>query len=369
MSKKTPLYDQHIASEARVVDFSGWLMPVQYKTGIIKEHVATRETCGLFDTCHMGEFLIEAPCVRTALNCCLSGDFSKVKDYRERYTFITADDGGVIDDAVVMIFSKTKAWIVVNAGDINGDFQWISDHLPETATATNLSAQTSKLDVQGPKAFDLVEKLTGVNLDSMPFYSFCESKWQGQDLIISRSGYTGEQGVEFYIANEAVVSLWTELLKAGSEFGLILCGLGARDTLRLEAGLPLYGHEMNRQTNPIQAGQGRFVSLTKEEDFPGKEALIKSTEIGSTDVLVGLKLNSKRVARHGFILKDGDKEIGLITSGAPCPTIGDSLALAYVKPEYASADTIVNIEVRKKLIPATVVALPFYTNPILRKKS
>ncbi len=370
MAKRTPLYEKHRELQARLVDFAGWEMPVQYPTGILQEHAATRERAGLFDTCHMGEFLIEAADVRHALNCALAGNFAKVKDGRERYTFIVQDDGGVVDDAVVMIFSEQKAWIVVNAGDIDGDFEFVAAHLPAGASAENLTATTAKLDVQGPRAWEVVKRVTGRDLRAMPFYSFVEMEWQGQPLVFSRSGYTGEPGAELYLDAGGVGELWAALLEAGRSLGLTPCGLGARDTLRLEAGMPLYGHELTRERNPLQAGMAKFISLDKPEDSPGHQALAAYAENpGETEVLVGLKMNDKRVPRPGFAVLSGGEKIGAVTSGAPGPTVGCPLALAYVKPDHAEPDSVVDVEIRGKPAGAVVVKLPFYSNPMLRKKA
>lgn len=369
MALRTPLYDVHVALKARMVDFGGWEMPVQYPTGILKEHTATREAAGLFDTCHMGEFLIEGDNVRAALNCALTGDFTKLKDGRARYTFITDNDGNVVDDAVVMVYNDTKAWMVVNAGDTAGDFAWFSQHLPESVTATNISDATCKLDVQGPRAWEIVKEVTGQDFRTMPFYSFSEITWQGREMVFSRSGYTGEPGVELYVDAAHSVELWETISAAGAARGLLPCGLGARDTLRLEAGMPLYGHELSRDLNPLQAGFERFVKLEKAEDFPGRAALESfAANPAGAKKLVGLNIPGKRVPRQGFaVLRDG-ATIGIVTSGAPCPTVGNPVALAYVEPEAAKSGTEISIDIRGKEIPATVVELPFYSTPLVREK-
>ncbi len=369
MLKRTPLFARHEALGARMVDFGGWEMPVQYPTGILAEHAATRAAAGLFDTCHMGEFLLEADDVRAALNSCLAGDFRNLADGRERYSFITNDAGGVIDDCVAMIFSARKAWLVVNAGDIPGDFAAVSAHWP--GRATDLSAATGKLDLQGPRAAEIVRTVTGTDFRALPFYSFIETAWRGTPLILSRSGYTGEPGVEFYLAAEKVGELWDELLGAGAEAGVKPCGLGARDTLRLEAGLPLYGHEMTTATDPLRAGFGKFVALEKPEDSPGKRALgaIAAQRAGDPQAptLVGLRLDDLRVPRPGFAVLAAGQKVGEVTSGAPGPTVGASLALAYVPARLAAPDTGLEIDIRGRPAPARVVKPPFYANPALRE--
>ncbi len=371
--KRTPLFSRHQDLGARIVDFSGWDMPVQYPTGILAEHAATRERAGLFDTCHMGEFLFEGDNVREALNQALAGDFRKLKDGRERYTFITNTDGGVVDDAVVMIFSDSRAWMVVNAGDIAGDFAAVSACLPSHVTATDISGRTGKLDVQGPCAHEVVRKIFGLDFRTMPFYSFIETRWNGHDLVLSRSGYTGEPGVELYIDAEQVGALWDDILSQGEPVGITPCGLGARDTLRLEAGMPLYGHELTPELNPIFAGFGKFVKLEKPQDFPGKAALIKAAEAlaaGNADleVLVGLKMQSRRTPRAGFAVMAHGNRVGRVTSGAIGPTVGATLALAYVNQANADAGTGLAVDIRGKEAACEVVELPFYSNPAVREK-
>lgn len=366
MGRRTPLYDRHVALGARMVDFSGWDMPVQYKSGILREHEATRTRCGLFDTCHMGEFLIKADDVRTALASCLAGDFSKVQNGRARYTFLTHDDGTVIDDAVAMIFSDTKAWLIVNAGDIAGDYAWVKNHLPDGTMSINVSDETGKLDVQGPNAWQVVKDVTGVDLRTMPFYSFIETTWQGVPMVLSRSGYTGEPGAELYTSAGLVGKLWDALLEAGDGEGLAPCGLGARDTLRLEAGMPLYGHELSRKTTPLDAGLGKFVALDKPQDFPGKAAL---KAYSPKRALVGLRFGDGRVPRAGCGVVRGGKTVGEVTSGAPAPTVGCPVALAYVDANLAAVGTELEVDVRGKAIAARVAALPFYATPALRQKA
>lgn len=373
MAKRTPLYDRHASLGARIVDFAGWDMPVQYETGILAEHAATRGAVGIFDTCHMGEFLFEGKNVRQALNQALAGDFAKLGDGRERYTFITAADGGVIDDAVVMAFGADKAWMVVNAGDIPGDFAAVADRLPSGVKATNISDRTGKLDVQGPRAAELVREVLGVDFRKLNFYSFIETSWRGHAMALSRSGYTGEPGAELYIDAAEVGGLWDELLERAGKYGGAPCGLGARDTLRLECGMPLYGHELTRELNPVYAGFSKFVKLDKPEDFPGKTALREAAaklESGGAglELLVGIKMDDKRTPRAGFPVLDADgKSIGRVTSGAIGPTVGATLALAYVKAECAEAGAAVAVEIRGKAAPGTVAELPFYANPALRE--
>lgn len=367
MPKQTLLYNSHIELGAKMIDFNGWEMPVQYKTGIIAEHKAVREAAGIFDTCHMGEFVFTAPDVRKALNSLLPGDFSNVKNGRMRYSFITDTDGTVIDDAVIFIVSDAEAMICVNAGDIEGDFDFLSKNIPDNALLVDQSESTGKIDIQGPDAYKVVQKLTGLDFREMPFYSFIITEWQGGTLFLSRSGYTGSQGAELFIDADTVGQLWYYALEAGKEFGMLPCGLGARDTLRLEAGLPLYGHELDRSVNPLQAGFERFVSLDKEEDFPGKAALCSASDT-DTEKLVGLAIADRRVPREGFAIKESGVEVGRVTSGGPAPFVGGNIALGYLQTELANIGQSLMIDIRGKEIPAVVAELPFYKCENLRKK-
>lgn len=364
---RTPLYQRHQELGARIIDFNGWDMPVQYKSGIIVEHEAVRGRCGIFDTCHMGEFRLRAPDVRETLNSLLAGDFRQLKEGRMRYTFLTAVDGTVIDDAVVFLIAPDEAMICVNAGDIPGDFSFLQGNLPAGAELVDESSSTGKLDIQGPAAYSLVERLCGVDFRTMPFYSFLRTCWKGLPLLLSRSGYTGSPGVELFIAATAVDELWTQALEQGAPEGVIPCGLGARDTLRLEAGMPLYGHELNRQLNPLQAGFSKFVSLDKPQAFPGSAALRQIAGQEPQRVLAGLRILDRRVARQGFPVCCGGRVVGEVTSGGPAPTAGGNIALAYIEPACAAAGGRVVVEIRGSEFPAEITPLPFYRCEELRK--
>lgn len=363
MARQTPLYAVHQELGARIIDFNGWDMPVQYPAGILAEHAAVRERAGVFDTCHMGEFTLRGADVRAALNSMLSGDFRKLKAGRMRYTFITAGDGTVVDDAVVFLVGDDEAMICVNAGDIAGDYDFLRACLPDGYALEDNSSATGKLDVQGPAAHGIISTVCGVDLRTLPFYSFITTTWRDKPLLLSRSGYTGSPGVELFIESAAVEGLWREILAAGAGQGLLPCGLGARDTLRLEAGLPLYGHELSRELNPLQAGFGRFVALEKAEDFPGKGALRASRE---ARVLAGLRILDKRVARQGFALLADGREVGCVTSGGPAPTVGGNIALCYIDTALAEPGRRVAVDIRGKAAEAEVCTLPFYKCDELR---
>lgn len=368
MAKQTPLFGIHQQLGARVIDFNGWDMPVQYKSGILAEHEAVRTRVGIFDTCHMGEFRLRATDVREVLNRLLAGDFRALKEGRMRYTFLTAEDGTVVDDAVVFLVSAQEAMICVNAGDIPGDFAFLRGHLPVDAELIDESAATGKLDVQGPQAAGVILALLGIDFRTMPFYSFVQTSWDGVPLLLSRSGYTGSPGVELFIAAERVGDLWAAILAAGKTAGseVMPCGLGARDTLRLEAGMPLYGHELTRSLNPLQAGFAKFVSLDKPQDFPGRAALQGVAGGQPQRVLAGLEILDRRVARQGFALLQGGRTVGEITSGGPAPTVGGNIALCYVEPSCAQPGTELCVEIRGAAVPARVAQLPFFRCEELR---
>ncbi len=368
MSKSTLLYAAHVEREAKMIDFNGWNMPLQYKTGIIKEHMAVRKGVGIFDTSHMGEFILVDINVRATLNKLLAGDFTKVRTGRMRYSFICNEAGGVQDDVVVFILSEQEAMICVNAGDIAGDYAQLTNSLPAGAVLEEQSASTGKVDIQGPLAYKVVEKLTGFDLRTFPFYSFIVSEWQGSPMILSRSGYTGSAGVEIFVDADALGQLWYYALEAGSAYGLIPCGLGARDTLRLEAGLPLYGHELSAQINPLMTGYAGLVSLGKAEDFPGKAALQAVARSGDTaQLLVGLQLESKRIAREGSAILAGGVEVGRVTSGGPGIFVGGSIALGYINQDLAALGGRVELELGRTTVGAVVSKLPFYATSELRQ--
>lgn len=367
MSKNTQLFAAHSELDAKMIDFNGWNMPVQYKTGILKEHMAVREGVGIFDTAHMGEFALVSNDVRKTLNQMLAGDFAKVKLGGMRYSFICDETGGIKDDVVVFIISDQEAMICVNAGDIAGDFSLLTKYLPAGAVLEDQSESTGKIDIQGPLAYKVVEKLTGFDFRKIPFYSFIFTEWQGASVILSRSGYTGSPGVEIFVDADALGQMWYYSCEAGKEFGICPCGLGARDTLRLEAGLPLYGHELSLSINPLMTGYGKLVSLAKEDNFPGKQALNEYAKSESKkQKLVGLKLGSKRVARDGSVIYSGADRVGVVTSGGPGVFVGGSIALGYVDFDYAGVKSGVEIELGNKRVPGEITELPFYQSNELR---
>ncbi|HEU5349804.1 MAG TPA: glycine cleavage system aminomethyltransferase GcvT [Ktedonobacterales bacterium] len=359
--KRTPLYDEHRSLGARLVEFSGWEMPVQY-SGILEEHRAVRERAGLFDVCHMGEFHIEGPGALDFLQGLVPNNVVRLEKGQALYTQICHEQGGTLDDLLIYRLGDQRYMAVVNAGTMEGDWAWFTkqaDGLGDL-TLTNDSYTTGLLALQGPRARDILQPLTTTDLSTIAYYHFAEGTVAEIPCVISRTGYTGEDGFELYCASGDAVTLWRALLAAGTPHGLIPAGLGARDTLRLEAGYCLYGHELNEQISPLEAGLGWSVKLEKGRDFIGREALLAQKQQGLPRKLVGVELRDRGVPRAGYaILREG-KPVGELTSGTVGPTLGKAIGMGYVPPAEATPGTEVAIESRGKTIPAVIVALPFY---------
>ena len=369
----TALYEQHKKAGASFTDFGGWQMPLKYESELA-EHHAVRNAAGLFDLSHMGEVWVSGPDAAGFLDYALVGKLSAIAVGKAKYSLICNTDGGIIDDLITYRRAEDRYLVVPNAGNA----KVVAAALAERAgsgkeggfdvTVQDASAETSLIAVQGPNAeailLTLVPTEQHVLVTDLKYYAAVEVQIKGQDLLLARTGYTGEDGFEIYIPNEDAAGLWEALLEAGEEYGLIPAGLASRDSLRLEAGMPLYGNELSRYVNAYAAGLGPVVSLTKESDFVGKEALtaIKAAGVGSSigQKLVGLKGTGRRAARaHYSVLKNGTL-IGEVTSGQPSPTLGYPVALAYVDVEHSEPGTIVDVDLRGKTEPFEVVALPFY---------
>jgi aminomethyltransferase len=360
--KRTPLYDEHRALGARLVEFSGWEMPVQY-SGILDEHRAVREHAGLFDVSHMGEFHVEGPGALDFLQGLVPNNVARLADAQALYTQICNEQGGTLDDLLIYRLAEGSYMAVVNAGTTDSDWAWFTKQAAgrDDVTLRNDSDATGLLALQGPRAREILRPLTETDLDAIAYYHFAASATvAGVTCLISRTGYTGEDGFELYCASGDVVALWRALLDAGAPQGLLPAGLGARDTLRLEAGLCLYGHELNEQISPLEAGLGWSVKLEKSHDFIGREALLAQKRQGLPRKLVGIELRDRGVPRADYaILRDG-APIGPLTSGTVGPTVGKAIGMGYVPPEYATVGAEVAIEIRGKATPAVIVALPFY---------
>jgi aminomethyltransferase len=361
--KKTPLNQTHIDAGARMVDFGGWHMPVQY-SGLSQEHIAVRTKAGLFDVSHMGEVTVEGEGSEEFLNYLVTNNVSKLVDCQAQYTVMCYESGGVVDDLLVYRRAKNKYLLCINAGNIDKDWEWIRTQAAKfpKATCRNVSDEFSQIALQGPLSVQILERLTDFNLSEIKYYNFAETDVAGRPVILSRTGYTGEDGFEIYAQAADGPFLWNQIMEAGSPMGLIPAGLGARDTLRTEMKFPLYGHEIDQNTNPLEAGLGWVVKLDKPGDFLGKAALQKVKAAGLTRSLVGLKVLDRGIARQGYEIFDSDQKgvAGTVTSGTPSPSLGYPIAIGYVKKELSAPGTRLTIKVRDRFYPAEVVATPFY---------
>ncbi|HEY7132214.1 MAG TPA: glycine cleavage system aminomethyltransferase GcvT [Candidatus Limnocylindrales bacterium] len=356
---RTPLRDRHVALGARLIDFAGWEMPVQYR-GILEEHRAVRERAGLFDLSHMGELFVEGAEAGPALAYALVTNPPALADGRAHYSMIVAPDGGILDDLIVYRLGPNRFLVVANASNA----QVVSDLLAERlqgfkAVLDDRSLATALVAIQGPLSLAIVRPLTDVDLDALRYYAIAEGSVAGVPALVARTGYTGEDGFEVFVDNARAGEVWDALMAAGGN-DLQPIGLGARDTLRLEAGMPLYGNELDATTNPFEASLGRVVKLDKAGDFVGRAALEKVARDGVSRRLVGLVLRGRGIARHGYPLHVGDRRTGVVTSGTQSPTLGEPIAMGYVATADADPGTMIDVEIRDQRVPAEVVALPFY---------
>ncbi|HIY05673.1 MAG TPA: glycine cleavage system aminomethyltransferase GcvT [Candidatus Evtepia faecigallinarum] len=358
MERKTPLYDVHVAEGGKIVPFAGYLLPVQYGSGVIKEHMAVREQAGLFDVSHMGEVLFTGPTALATLNHLLTNDYSNMPINKVRYGVMCTPEGGTIDDLVVYKFGEEAYLVVVNAANREKDFAHMSQNLLPGTKAEDISDTVAQLALQGPKAPAILKKLLPEDQIPKGYYTALPNvEIQGMKCMISRTGYTGELGYEIYTSNEDAPKLWKVLREAGEEFGLIPCGLGARDTLRLEAAMPLYGHEMDETVTPLEAGLDFGVKLNKEE-FIGKDALVAA---GSPKrVRVGLEVTSRGIVREHQDVYLGEEKIGQTTSGTHCPYLGKAIAMALIDAQHAAEGTLLEVDVRGRRVTTKIVPLPFY---------
>ncbi|WP_418765649.1 glycine cleavage system aminomethyltransferase GcvT [Mailhella sp.] len=358
MEQKTPLYDVHVTEGGKIVPFAGYLLPVQYPSGVIKEHMAVRQAAGLFDVSHMGEILFTGPTALDTLNHLLTNDFTDMPVGKVRYSVMCNDKGGVIDDLVVYKFGDEEYLAVVNAANRHKDYAHMAAHLLPGTKAEDISDSVAQLALQGPSAPAVLQKL--VSEDKLPkkyYTAVRDVDVNGMTCMISRTGYTGELGYEIYTAPENAVSLWKTLREAGEEYGLIPCGLGARDTLRLEAAMPLYGHEMDETITPLEAGLDFGVKLGKP-DFIGKDALVAAGK--PARVRVGLVMTGRGIAREHQPVFLGDTQIGMTTSGTHCPAVGKAVAMALVDAAHSAPGASVDVDIRGRRVSADIVPLPFY---------
>lgn len=358
MEKKTPLYDAHVAAGGKIVPFAGYLLPTQYGTGVIKEHMAVRTECGLFDVSHMGELVLTGADALKNVQMVTTNDCSGMYDGQVRYSPMCNDKGGVVDDVLVYKVSDTSYLLVVNAANKDKDAEWIKSHLTGDVKFEDMSESIGQLALQGPNSKAILAGLAADDQIPKKYYSFvtdCDVK--GIKCLVSRTGYTGEFGYEFYCKAEDTPKLWEILLEAGKDQGLIPCGLGARDTLRLEAGMPLYGHEMDDTVTPLETDLGFFVKMDKG-DFLGKDAMIAMGE--PTRTRVGIKVTGRGIVReHNDVFVDG-KKIGVTTSGTHCPYMEAPMAMALVDKTHSEVGTKVEIDVRGRKVEAEIIPIPFY---------
>ena len=357
--KQTPLHAAHVALGARMVPFGGWDMPVQYATGIIKEHKAVRGSAGLFDVSHMGEGSIRGPRAGELVQKLVTNDASRLVDGQALYTVMCLPTGGIVDDCIVYRRSADHFLIILNASNIDKDLAWLREHAGAGAEVVDESPQTALIAVQGPTAVALANKLSPQDLAAVERFHFATAEVAGvANCMVARTGYTGEDGFEIACPADGAEALWSALVEAGGA----PCGLGARDTLRLEARLSLYGNDIDETTTPYEAGLGWVVKLGVEADFIGKQALVDQKAAGLTRKLVGFRIEGRGAARHGYKITDGDggPELGLVTSGAPGISVGGAIGMGYVPVAHAKPDTELTIDCRGKPVKATVVKGPFY---------
>ncbi|MFB6721144.1 glycine cleavage system aminomethyltransferase GcvT [Kribbella sp. NPDC056345] len=361
-SRATPLAAEHQQLGASFTDFAGWTMPVRY-TSDIAEHNAVRTTAGLFDLSHMGQLEVVGACAARALDHSLVGTPSKIGIGRARYSMLCAEDGGIIDDLVVYRLADDHFLIVANASNTAVVREELKQRIAGFETELrDTTDDWALIAVQGPVSAQIVAELTDADLAGLKYYAITETKLANSNVLLARTGYTGEDGFEIYCRPADAAQIWAELQRAGAPYELKPCGLACRDTLRLEAGMPLYGNELSRELTPFEAGLGRVVAFGKEEDFVGREALARRRDEGAQQVLVGLTSSGRRSPRSGYVVLDPatGREIGTVTSGAPSPTLGHPIAMAYVEGIYQEPGTRLHVDIRGTHDDVVVVPLPFY---------
>lgn len=358
--RETPLASAHRSLGARMVDFAGWNMPVQYKS-IVQEHLAVRTKVGLFDVSHMGEFLVTGSQAAEFVQYLVANDCNKLSQPdMALYTQFVKPDGGTVDDLIV--YRRKSDWLlVVNASNIDKDWAWLNQHIAKfkDVKLEDISDTTGLLALQGPHAVELFADMVGAHVADMPSFTYGEGTADGIDVWFGRTGYTGEDGFEIFVKAGKAEALWNLILARGKKFGIEPCGLGARDTLRLEAGLPLYGHELDEATSPIEAGLGWSVKPDKG-DFLGREVIVKQKKDELTKQCVCLKAEGKALPRQGYEVYAGEKKLGQVTSGSQGIFVGYPIAFAFVPPAYAKIGTQLSIAIRESKVPAIVVSRPFY---------
>ena len=359
--KETALYGIHKALGAKIISFSGFNMPLEY-SGVIDEHLTVRNAVGMFDVSHMGEIWVKGPPAYDFLQRVTTNDLNKLYDGKVQYTCLPNGKGGIVDDLLVYRLKQDVYLMVVNAANIDKDYDWLQSQNKEGANLENASVLISMIAVQGPKATKALQKLTPVNLEDIKYYSFKIDQFAGiQNVIISATGYTGAGGYELYVANKDAVTVWESVLNAGKEFGIKPVGLAARDTLRLEMGYCLYGHDIDDTTSPIEAGLGWITKFTDENNFIDREYLWRQKQEGVKRKLAGFEMLEKGIPRQYYnILDENGSIIGQVTSGTMSPMLQKGIGMGYIKTEMTDPGQIIWIEIRNKILKAQVVTMPFY---------
>jgi aminomethyltransferase len=360
--KNTPFHHIHMALGAKMAPFAGYNMPISY-TGINDEHAAVRNSVGIFDVTHMGEFILKGEGALDLIQRVTSNDAAKLSNGKAQYSCLPNNTGGIVDDLLVYCIEENKVYmLVVNASNIEKDWNWIQQHNHANVEMHNISDKTSLLAVQGPNAVKAMQKLTEMDLINLQYYTFCKGPFAGmENVLVSATGYTGSGGVEIYFeGNEAqATDVWNKIMEAGAEFGIKPCGLGCRDTLRLEMGFCLYGNDIDDNTNPIEAGLGWITKFTK--DFTNLSAIEKTKLEGPAQKLVGFEMIDKGIPRHDYPIKTNDGALlGRVTSGTQSPSLAKAIGMGYVAKSHAAIGSEIYIEVRDKLLKALVVKIPFY---------
>ncbi len=360
--KKTPLNDVHREMGGKMVDFGGWDMPVQYPAGVIAEHLRTRNFAGLFDVSHMGEIHVDGKDAIPFINSLTTNNVQKLIDGQAHYSALTYENGTVVDDLLVYRFGEEKLLLVVNAGTQDKDWEWISSHRGSfDVDLRHASVEYCQIAIQGPKATEILQTLTGTDLSEIKYYHFTKGEVDGVPSIISRTGYTGEDGFEVYADASKSVQLWNKMLEAGGygeDDGIIPCGLAARNTLRLESGMSLYGHEISDEITPLEAGLGWICKL--KTDFIGCGALKNQKAEGLKRKLVGFEVTDRGIARDECDVYINDEKVGVVTSGSPAPYLKKNIGLAFVPTEFANVGQEIKIDVRGRHLAAEIVPTPFY---------
>ncbi len=359
--KRTPLFEVYKDYGAKTIDFGGWDLPVQFSS-IKEEHEAVRTKAGLFDVSHMGEIEVKGPDSIRYLQKMMTNDISKLKEFGVQYTAMCYENGGTVDDLLVYKYTDDHFLLVVNASNIEKDYKWLSDHLEGDVQIENLSDNMAQVAIQGPLAEQVLQKLANdSNLADIGFFKFQNDvKLNGNKALVSRTGYTGEDGFEVYCDASDIVSVWKDILEAGKEEGVIPCGLGARDTLRFEANLVLYGQEISGDITPLEAGIGFAVKVNKEADFIGKEVLLSQKENGLTRKVAGIEMIDRGIPRHGYPVYKGEEQIGEVTTGTQSPTLKKNIGLALLKIDETNIGNEVEVVIRGKRLKAVVAPTPFY---------